>query len=61
MRPQSTKMLVVAAIFIVASLILLARLFYIQVLDDQYKLYANDNVLRYVTVYPARGLLYDRH
>ncbi|MCB0430504.1 MAG: penicillin-binding protein 2 [Flavobacteriales bacterium] len=54
-------MLVVAAIFIVASLILLARLFYIQVLDDQYKLYANDNVLRYVTVYPARGLLYDRH
>ncbi|MCB0395056.1 MAG: penicillin-binding protein 2 [Flavobacteriales bacterium] len=59
-RVISSKMLVVAMIFIGTGLILLLRLFYIQVVDDQYKLYANDNVLRYVTEYPARGLLFDR-
>ena len=37
------------------------RLFYIQVIDPSYKLSANSNVLRYVTDYPARGLIYDRN
>jgi penicillin-binding protein 2 len=36
------------------------RLFYIQVIDEGYKASADNNVLRYVTEYPARGLVYDR-
>lgn len=36
------------------------RLFYIQVIDDSYKLSANNNVIRAVTDFPARGLIYDR-
>ena len=36
------------------------RLFYIQVVDDSYKLSANNNVIRPITDFPARGLIYDR-
>lgn len=51
----------VIAIFLVIGFIFITRLFYIQVIDDSYALSANNNVLRYVTQYPARGLLYDRN
>jgi len=61
MSAVSTRMYVVASIIVLSGFILLLRLFYMQVIDDQYKLYANDNVLRHVTVYPARGLLNDRN
>ena len=50
----------VIAIFLVVGFIYLVRLFYIQVIDESYTLSANNNVLRYVTQYPARGLIYDR-
>jgi penicillin-binding protein 2 len=33
----------------------------IQVVKDTYRLSADNNVLRYVTQYPARGLIYDRN
>ena len=36
------------------------RLFYLQVINDSYKLSANNNVLRNITEFPARGLIYDR-
>jgi len=39
----------------------LVRLFYVQILVDKYVLSANNNVLRYVTQYPARGLVFDRN
>ncbi len=48
------------SICLVVGLVFAARLFYIQVLDDSYKLSANNNVLRYVTEFPARGIIYDR-
>lgn len=51
----------VIAIFLVIGFVFITRLFYIQVVDDSYALSANNNVLRYVTQYPARGLLYDRN
>ena len=40
---------------------LIVRLFVIQVVKDTYRLSADNNVLRYVTQYPARGLIYDRN
>ncbi|MBL7928574.1 MAG: penicillin-binding protein 2 [Bacteroidia bacterium] len=58
MNPNSR--IVIAGIFTVVLLIYLIRLFYVQVLNEQYKLSANNNVIRYVTDYPARGLIYDR-
>lgn len=54
------KYIIIAAIILVA-VILIFRLFVIQVVKDAYRLSADNNVLRYVTQYPARGLIYDRN
>ena len=51
----------IMALIVLASLGLLIRLFIIQVVKDSYRLSADNNVLRYVTQYPARGLIYDRN
>ncbi|MCD4736279.1 MAG: penicillin-binding protein 2 [Bacteroidales bacterium] len=51
----------VIALFIITGFIFLARLFFIQVVDDSYFLSAESNVLRKVTVYPNRGIIYDRN
>ncbi|MXV51129.1 penicillin-binding protein 2 [Pedobacter sp. HMF7647] len=52
---------VIQAIFIVMALVLLAKLFYIQVLDEKYYLSAENNVLRKLVIYPARGPILDRN
>jgi penicillin-binding protein 2 len=54
------RKIVIIGIIIVIGIIFAARLFYIQVINDKYVLSANNNVLRYITQYPARGLVYDR-
>ena len=51
---------VVQGIFIVISIILLMRLFYIQVISDEYILSAENNVIRRLPIYPARGVILDR-
>jgi len=61
MNISSGRNTVVILIFLTVGMIYLLRLFFLQVIDDSYKLSANNNVLRYVTDYPARGLIYDRH
>lgn len=43
-----------------ASAILLIRLFNIQIIDDKYKMNAANNSMVYSTVYPTRGIIYDR-
>ncbi|MGN6180751.1 MAG: penicillin-binding protein 2 [Mucilaginibacter sp.] len=52
---------VIAGIFITIILVLLAKLFYIQVIDKEYSIYATKNVLHKVKVYPARGPILDRN
>jgi len=52
---------IITALIAVASLVLIIKLFIIQVVKDSYRLSADNNVLRYVTQYPARGLIYDRN
>jgi penicillin-binding protein 2 len=54
------KYLIIGMI-ILASVFLIIRLFIIQVVKDTYRLSADNNVLRYVTQYPARGLIFDRN
>jgi len=51
---------VVKGIFILVGVIFLVRLFYLQIIDKDYKQFAADNSLRKETIYPARGLIYDR-
>jgi penicillin-binding protein 2 len=52
---------VITGIFITIALVLLARLFYIQIIDDRYYLFAKNNVLRREIQYPARGPILDRN
>lgn len=40
---------------------MLGKLFYIQLVDTSYRLSADNNVLRRIVQYPARGIIYDRH
>ncbi|MDF2431964.1 MAG: penicillin-binding protein 2 [Mucilaginibacter sp.] len=52
---------IIAGIFIAIIIILLARLFYIQIIDPRYAIYANNNVRRQKIVYPERGPILDRN
>jgi len=52
---------VIAGIFIAIVITLLARLFYIQIVDPKYAIYAGKNVLRQTIIYPARGPILDRN
>jgi penicillin-binding protein 2 len=59
--PYIYRKYILGSMAVIASLLLLVRLFYIQVVDDSYRSSADSNVLRYVTQYPARGVVYDRN
>lgn len=59
--PFINRKYIIMALMVLASLVLLIRLFIIQVVKDSYRLSADNNVLRYVTQYPARGLIFDRN
>jgi penicillin-binding protein 2 len=52
---------VIAAIFSVACIAFICRLFYMQLIDDSYKLDASNEAFRHVTQYPPRGCIYDRN
>lgn len=60
MDRYENRRFLILAIFIIIGSIFLFRLFYIQVIDDTYKASADNQALRYVTQYPARGIIYDR-
>lgn len=45
----------------VVGLLYVGKLFKLQILDSEFKKYAQNNVLREVVQYPARGLIYDRN
>ncbi|MEA5460112.1 penicillin-binding transpeptidase domain-containing protein [Arcicella sp. LKC2W] len=47
--------------FILIALIYVSRLFYLQVIDETYKLDAENNAIRKLIQVPFRGLVYDRN
>ncbi len=52
---------IITGIILVVGMLLLARLFMLQIADPSYKVFARSNFLRHITDYPSRGLIYDRH
>jgi len=60
-RIYADRKYIIIGFFLLIGLSFLARLFYVQIMVDKYILSANNNVLRYVTQYPARGLVFDRN
>ena len=57
----SNRKLMVMGVFVAVGVIYLIRLFSLQVIDRHYKQLADNNALRFVTQYPARGKIYDRN
>jgi penicillin-binding protein 2 len=51
---------VILLIFLFIGIIFIVRLFYIQVVDDSWKILATKSSERVIIEYPSRGLIYDR-
>ncbi|MBG0781858.1 MAG: penicillin-binding protein 2, partial [Bacteroidales bacterium] len=60
-RNLSGRKNVILFIFSAIALIFIIKLFFLQVVDHSYKLSSQNNVLRYITQYPARGKILDRN
>jgi len=54
------KNIIILIILVIGSVFII-RLFFLQVIDKTYKLSSQNNVLRFVTQYPARGTIFDRN
>ncbi|MDR1667689.1 MAG: penicillin-binding protein 2 [Bacteroidales bacterium] len=51
----------IGAFIILSGLVLLGRLFFLQIIDDTYKASGDSNSQRWVRQYPARGQIFDRN
>ena len=61
-KMHAKRMLVGVAILLLLTLVLVARLFYLQVLQqDTYSILADENRIRVAPLPPPRGLIYDRN
>ncbi|MGL5318422.1 MAG: penicillin-binding transpeptidase domain-containing protein, partial [Bacteroidales bacterium] len=52
---------VIAGGVLLLALVFIARLFYLQIIEKDYKAYADSNAFLKKTIYPSRGLMYDRN
>ncbi len=57
----SNRKLIIGGFFSLVVVIYMCRLFYIQIIDEQYKLKSNSNAFRRLTEYPVRGYIFDRN
>lgn len=46
---------------LIAALVLIVKLFVIQIVDDEYKINASNNSMVHAVVYPTRGIIFDRN
>lgn len=56
----NSRELVLKIIFISVAIVILSRLFFLQLFEDKYKVMANDIAIMRKVVYPPRGVIYDR-
>ena len=56
---ENRRFVLVGAVLVIVA-IFIARLFYLQVLESDYKAWADSNAFLKRTIYPARGIIYDR-
>jgi penicillin-binding protein 2 len=52
---------VLPAVIIITSLLLIVRIFYLQVIDENLKLQSENNAIKKVFDFPERGYIYDRN
>lgn len=61
LNPYVNRKYLIGSVFSLFVLAYLVRLFYIQVIDEQYKFSAENNSQRRIIKYPPRGVIYDRN
>lgn len=59
-RYENRKFVVVGIVLVIVA-VFITRLFNLQILNDDYKEYAESNAFLDKTVYPSRGVMYDRN
>ena len=52
---------IIRLIFLLAFIVIIAQLFYLQVVSGKYQRLADENAILKKTIYPPRGLVLDRH
>ena len=52
---------VLPSIIILATVVLIAKIFYLQIIDDSLKLQSDNNAIKKVFDFPERGYIYDRN
>ena len=60
MKTEGRGKALIIGLFVVAAIIL-GKLFYIQIIEDKYKINASNNSMVYDIIYPTRGIIYDRN
>lgn len=58
---EGNRIRILQVVVVLVALVIIGRLFYIQVIDSRYKAGAENNVLRYEIQHPPRGEIYDRN
>lgn len=58
---QSQRTWTIRILFIAIGCIIIARLFSLQIMDDRYKIMADDQAIYRKVIYPARGVIVDRN
>src|SRR5690606_13806798 len=48
-------------LIVISALLIIARLFYLQIIDDKYGLQAENNAIKIKYEFPERGYIYDRN
>ncbi len=57
---MNSRSIIIQAFMVLIALIFAIRLFWIQVINDEYKIAAENNIVQKIIDYPFRGLVYDR-
>ncbi|MBS1920080.1 MAG: penicillin-binding protein 2 [Bacteroidetes bacterium] len=52
---------IIRLIFLVTFIIIVAQLFYLQIISRKYRKLANENAIQRTIVYPLRGIIFDRN
>ncbi|MDR0995969.1 MAG: penicillin-binding protein 2 [Tannerella sp.] len=58
--PLANRRYILSGAVILVALLFILRLFYLQVIDTNYKTWADSNAFLRKTLYPSRGMIYDR-
>jgi penicillin-binding protein 2 len=57
---QNPRPWIIRGVFVALAIVLIARLFSLQLVDDKYKMLADDQAIFRKVIYPARGAIVDR-